>query len=79
MTRINLKVTGARAKASVTGPLTSGMVEIPVTMEYDEPGKDRPKIWYAMQRAILNVGSAAVDARHESSCLFVQHAAGLLS
>lgn len=35
MTSIMLTVTGARAKASVTGPLTSGMVGIPVTIEYD--------------------------------------------
>ena len=36
MTSITLTVTGARAWASVTGPLTSGMVGIPVTIEYDE-------------------------------------------
>lgn len=36
MTSIKLIVTGAHAKAMTTGPLTSGMVGIPVTIEYDE-------------------------------------------
>ena len=31
-----LTVTGARTQALVTGPLTSGMVGIPVTIEYDD-------------------------------------------
>lgn len=74
MTSIVLKVEGAQAWASVTGPLTSGMVGIPITIEYDEAwegltrnlvcrcsnwGKDG-----GVQRAILNVGSTAVVA-HE--------------
>ena len=74
MTRIHLKVTGARAKASVTGPLTSGMVGIPVTIEYDDAWEGLTKNLVCRcsgqdtdsteQRAILNVGSAAVVA-HE--------------
>lgn len=35
MTSILLTVTGAKALASVSGPLTSGMVGIPVTIQYD--------------------------------------------
>ena len=74
MTRINLTVTGARAKASVTGPLTSGMVGIPITIEYDDSWEGLTKNLVCRcsgqdtdsteQRAILNVGSAAVVA-HE--------------
>lgn len=36
MTSINLMLIGAQAWASVDGPLTSGMVGIPVTIEYDQ-------------------------------------------
>lgn len=36
MTRITLTVNGAQAWAAVDGPLTSGMVGLPVTIEYDE-------------------------------------------
>lgn len=36
MTSILLKLTGAKAQATVDGPLTAGMVGIPVTIEYDE-------------------------------------------
>lgn len=36
MTSITLTVTGAKAHASVRGPLTSGMVGIPVAIEYDD-------------------------------------------
>ena len=36
LTSILLTVTGAKAWATVTGPLTSGMVGIPVTIEYDD-------------------------------------------
>lgn len=35
MTSITLNVTGARIRAAVNGPLTSGMVGIPVTIRYD--------------------------------------------
>lgn len=35
MTSITLTITGAKARASVSGPLTSGMVGIPVILEYD--------------------------------------------
>ena len=74
MTRIHLTVTGAKAKASVTGTLTSGMVGIPVTIEYDDAWEGLTKNLVCRcsgqdtdsteQRAILNVGSAAVVA-HE--------------
>lgn len=36
LTSITLTVTGAKAQATVSGPLTSGMVGIPVTIEYDD-------------------------------------------
>lgn len=36
MTTITLRVVGAEVKASVTGPLTGGMVGLPVTIHYDE-------------------------------------------
>ncbi len=36
MTSITLTVTGAKAKASVDGVLTSGMVGVPVTIHYDD-------------------------------------------
>ena len=74
MTSIALKVIGAQAQALVTGPLTSGMVGIPVTIEYDETWEGLTKNLICRcsvrdtdsreQRAILNVGSTAVVA-HE--------------
>ena len=36
LTSILLTLDGAQAWATVTGPLTSGMVGIPVTIEYDD-------------------------------------------
>lgn len=36
MTSITLTVTGAKVRASVSGPLTSGMVGVPVAIEYDD-------------------------------------------
>ena len=74
MTRIEMTIAGAKAWASVTGALTSGMVGIPVTIQYDEEwngltknllcrcgreGSDRGE-----QRTILNAGTAATVA-HE--------------
>lgn len=74
MTSIKLTVTGAQIWASVTGVLTSGMVGIPVTIEYDEAwdgltknlmcrcspwGSDDGEI-----RTRLNVGEASTVA-HE--------------
>lgn len=74
MTSIKLTVTGAEAWATVTGILTSGMVGIPVTIEYDEAwdgltknlmcrcspwGSDDGEI-----RTRLNVGEASTVA-HE--------------
>ena len=69
LTSIKLTVNGAQAWATVTGPLTSGMVGLPVTIEYDDAwdgltknlvcrcspwGSDDGEI-----RAILNVGKTA--------------------
>lgn len=74
MTSVKLMLTGAQAYASVNGSLTSGMVGIPVTIEYDEAwdgltknlmcrcspwGSDEGEI-----RTILNVGEASAVA-HE--------------
>ena len=74
LTSITLTVTGAKATASVSGPLTSGMVGIPVTIEYDDSwngltknlvcrcgqwGSDRGDT-----RTVLNVGETATVA-HE--------------
>lgn len=74
MTNIKLTVTGAQARASVTGPLTSGMVGIPVAIEYDEAWDALTKNlicrcspWGSIDgenRAILNVGETASVA-HE--------------
>ena len=74
MTNILLCVTGAQAWATVTGPLTSGMVGIPITIEYDAAWDGLTKNlvcrcseWgtdSAEQRTILNVGETAVVA-HE--------------
>ena len=41
MTSITLKVNGAEIQASVAGTLTSGMVGIPVTIEYLDNNKIR--------------------------------------
>ena len=74
MTSIKLTVTGAQAQASVTGPLTSGMVGVPIPIEYDEAWAGLTKNlvcrcgeWGDLdgaQRTILNVGDAATVA-HE--------------
>lgn len=74
MTNIKLTVTGAQARASVTGPLTSGMVGLPVAIEYDEAWDALTKNlicrcspWGSNDgeyRAILNVGETAAVA-HE--------------
>ena len=74
LTSITLKVNGAEIRASVAGTLTSGMVGIPVKIEYDEAWEGLTKNlvcrcsgWDAdstEQRAILNVGPTAVVA-HE--------------
>ena len=74
LTSIFLKVRGAQIEASVTGTLTSGMVGIPVTIEYDEAWEGLTKNLVCRcsgqdtgsteQRAILNVGNSAVVA-HE--------------
>lgn len=74
MTNIKLTVTGAQARASVTGPLTSGMVGLPVAIEYDEAWDALTKNlicrcspWGSIDgenRAILNVGETASVA-HE--------------
>ena len=73
LTSITLRVTGANAQASVAGPLTSGMVGIPVTIQYDDSWEGLTKNLVcrcsrgadsAEHRTILNVGSTAVVA-HE--------------
>ena len=73
MTSIILTVTGAQAQASVSGTLTSGMVGIPVTINYDDSWEGLTKNLVcrccrgadsAEHRTILNVGSTAVVA-HE--------------
>ena len=74
MTSIMLTLTGAQAWATVTGPLTSGMVGIPVTIEYDAAwdGLTKNLVCRCSQwgsdsgdsRAILDVGETAVVA-HE--------------
>ena len=74
MTRITLKVNGAQAWAVVSGPLTAGMVGLPVTIEYDGAWEGLTKNlvcrcspWgsdSAQVRTILNVEQTAVVA-HE--------------
>ena len=74
MTSITLKVNGAEIRASVTGTLTSGMVGIPVTIEYDEAWEGLTKNLVCRcsksgfddeeYRSILNVGNISVVA-HE--------------
>ena len=74
MTSIRLTVNGANASAMVTGKLTSGMVGVPVTIEYDRAwdGLTKNLICRCTQagsgggesRAILNVGESATVA-HE--------------
>lgn len=74
MTSITLTVTGAKARASVNGSLTSGMVGIPVTIEYDDMWKGLTKNlvcrcgkWGPEEgetRTVLNVGETATVA-HE--------------
>lgn len=74
LTSILLKVTGAHAWATVNGPLTSGMVGLPVTIEYDEAWEGLTKNLVCRcspwncdggeTRTILNVGETAVVA-HE--------------
>ena len=74
LTSIKLTVSGAQAWATVTGPLTSGMVGLPVTMEYDDAWDGLTKNlvcrcspWGSNDgeiRTIVNVGETAVVA-HE--------------
>ena len=74
MTSIKLMLTGAQAWASVNGPLTSGMVGLPVTIEYDAAWNGLTKNlmcrcspWGSYDgeiRTILNVEEASVVA-HE--------------
>lgn len=69
MTSIKLMLTGAQAWAVATGPLTSGMVGIPITIECDESWNGLTKNlmcrcspWGSTDgeyRAILNVGETA--------------------
>jgi hypothetical protein len=73
LTSIKLTVNGAQAWATVTGPLTSGMVGLPVTIEYDDAWDGLTKNLVcrcsrgadnAEYRTILNIGNTAVVA-HE--------------
>ena len=74
MTSITLNVTGARIRAEVSGILTSGMVGIPVSIQYDEAWNGLTKNlvcrcsrWGPANsdtRTILNVGKTSVVA-HE--------------
>ena len=74
LTSITLRVTGANAQALVAGPLTSGMVGIPIIIEYDDTWEGLTKnlvcrcskSGYADEeyRSILNVGNTAIVA-HE--------------
>ena len=74
MTSILLSLTGAQAWATVDGPLTSGMVGIPVTIEYDEAWDGLTKNlmcrcspWGSNNgeiRTLLNVGDTSTVA-HE--------------
>lgn len=74
LTSIKLSINGAHAWASVEGPLTSGMVGIPVTIEYDESWNGLTKNlmcrcspWNSNDgeiRTILNVGETSTVA-HE--------------
>ena len=74
MTSITLRINGASACASVTGPLTSGMVGIPVIIEYDESWNGLSKNLVCRcspegpdsgeSRVILNARNSAVVA-HE--------------
>ena len=74
MTSIFLSLTGAHAWATVDGPLTSGMVGIPVTIEYDEAWNGLTKNlmcrcspWGTNNgeiRTLLNVGDTSTVA-HE--------------
>lgn len=74
LTSIKLTVTGAHAWATVSGPLTSGMVGVPVTIEYDEAWEGLTKNLVCRcglkdsdggeTRTILNVDKTAVVA-HE--------------
>ena len=73
LTSIMLKVNGVEVSATVTGTLTSGMVGIPVTIQYDQEWEGLNKNLVCRcgrgepdsdeeQRAILNVGEAAAVA-----------------
>ena len=74
MTSILLSLTGAQAWATVDGPLTSGMVGIPITIEYDEAWNGLTKNlmcrcspWGSKDgeiRTLLNVGETTTVA-HE--------------
>lgn len=74
MTSITLNVTGARIHAAVNGPLTSGMVGIPVTIRYDDAWSGLTKNLVCRcgkwgpdkgeTRTVLNIGETATVA-HE--------------
>ena len=84
MTSIILKLTGAKAQATVDGPLTAGMVGIPVIIEYDEAwngltkhlvcrcsewGHDRGET--RTVRNIENAATVAHEVMHAGKCLYL--------
>lgn len=79
MTNIKVKISGASAEATADGKLTSGMVGIPVTVEYDESWKDLAKnISFkadGFQRTVKDVGNPVVVPwevmRNPNKTLFV--------
>ena len=66
MTKIQLTLTGAQARAEVEGILTAGMVGVPVTITWDESWNGLVKTLVCRSdgcvRTILNVGSRATVA-----------------
>lgn len=66
MTKIQLTLTGAQARAEVEGILTAGMVGVPVTITWDESWNGLVKTLVCRSdgcvRTILNVGSQATVA-----------------
>lgn len=78
MTSIHLTVRGAHAEASVSGPLTSGMVGIPVTISWDPSWEDLHKILVCKGGgstiSLVGIGTEATVAHevlHPGSTLFL--------
>ena len=78
MTSIHLSVRGACAEATVSGPLSDGMVGIPVTISWDEAWKDLDKILVCKGGghtiSLVGIGHQATVAHevmHPGSTLFL--------